>query len=312
MIAQPVFLVASERSGTTLLRLMLDHHPQIAFFFEFAYSVVHMPEPEGWPDLDEYHRILETDRIFLAGDLTVDKNLDYPHLIDDFLRQKRDRDGKPIVGAVVHHNFDRLLRIWPDARFIHLIRDGRDVGRSYIEMGWAGNMYTAVEGWCEAEALWEKVSNMVPEGRRIDVRHETLVREPEATLTGICEFLGVPYDAAMFDYTKDSTYGPPSPKLIEQWKRRLSPEETRLAEARCGTLLTERGYELSGYPPLTVTPRMEKQLRRQSRWYCAMIRKKRFGTSLFLADIVSRRLRLQPWQQYVRKRINVIQEKYLK
>ena len=104
--------------------------------------------------------------------LVINKGVDYPQLIDDFLRQKRDRDGKPFVGAVVHHHFDRLLRIWPDARFIHLMRDGRDVGRSYIEMGWAGNMYTAVDGWILAEQLWSKLSQIVPEERRIDVRYE--------------------------------------------------------------------------------------------------------------------------------------------
>jgi Sulfotransferase family len=44
MIKKPVFLVGSERSGTTLFRLMLDHHPQIACFFEFEYAVSRMPE----------------------------------------------------------------------------------------------------------------------------------------------------------------------------------------------------------------------------------------------------------------------------
>lgn len=312
MIAQPVFLVGSERSGTTLLRLMLDHHPQIAFFFEFAYSVLHMPEDEGWPDLQDYYRFLEADRIFLAAHLSIDERLDYPRLVDDFLRQKRDRDGKPIVGAVVHHHFDRLLRIWPDARFLHLVRDGRDVGRSYIEMGWSGNMYTAVEGWCRAEGLWDKLRLTVPEDRRIEVRYETLVREPAATLSRICEFVGVPYDAAMLDYSRYSTYGPPSPKLIGQWKHRLSPEEVRLAEARCGAMLAERGYGLSGHPPLEVTPEMDQRLRRESRWYCAMFRRKRYGTPLFLADLVSRRLQLRPWQAHVRKRLNAIEETYLK
>ena len=312
LITQPIFLVGSERSGTTLLRLMLDHHPQIAFFFEFEYAVEKVPDTRGWPDLIEYHTFLETNRIFEAGQLTIDKSLDYPHLIDSFLRQKRDRDGKPLVGATVHRQFDHVLRIWPDARFIHIFRDGRDVGRSAIEMGWAGNMYTAVELWIEAEELWSKVRREIRTEQHTDIRYEILVSQPETSLIRLCEFIGVPYDPAMLEYSKHSTYAPPSPQAIGQWKTKLPPDEVRLAEARIGTLLTERGYELSGYPALEVSQAMQKRLQRQNRWYCAMFRRRRYGTSLFLADFVTRRLGPHSWQASVRKRLNAIEKLYLK
>src|SRR5262249_10285452 len=153
--------------------------------------------------------------------------------------------------------FDRLLRIWPDARFIHIVRDGRDVGRSVIERGWAGNMYTAVEPWIEAELLWSRLCPVLAAERRTEIRYETLVGEPVATLTRLCEFIGVPYDPAMLEYPHDSTFDRPSPQLIGQWKRKLSPDAVRLAEARIGPILIERGYELSGYPRLEVTRPME-------------------------------------------------------
>ena len=200
MLEGPVFLVGSERSGTTLLRLMFDHHPQVAFFFEFEYSVTRMPETSGWPDLEEYYDFLEQNRIFRAARLTIDKGLDYPHLIDNFLRQKQRRDGKPVVGATVHYEFDRLLRIWPDARFIHLVRDGRDVARSVIAMGWAGNMYMAVEPWLRAETLWSSLSGRLPADRWMEIRFEKVVSEPETVLTRFCEFIGVPYDPMMLEY----------------------------------------------------------------------------------------------------------------
>ena len=209
LIAQPLFLVGAERSGTTILRMMLDHHPQIAFFCEFEYAVQKVPDSQGWPELSQYYEFLETNRIFEAGQLTIDKGLDYRHLIDSFLRQKRDRDGKPLVGATVHYQFDRLLRIWPDARFIHICRDGRDVGRSVIEMGWAGNMYTAVQRWMEAEEVWSGMRRELSANRYIDIRYEVLVTEPEATLTRLCEFIGVPYDPAMLDYS-ETQYVPAS------------------------------------------------------------------------------------------------------
>src|SRR5262249_54027367 len=120
MLHDPVFLVGSERSGTTLLRLMLDHHPAIAFHSEFEYAVAKMDNPAEWPCLDEYCRYLTSDRIFNGDGFLIDRSLSYPALIDSFLCQKRDAAGKPIVGATVHLDFDRLMRIWPQARFIHL------------------------------------------------------------------------------------------------------------------------------------------------------------------------------------------------
>ena len=166
LVKKPIFLVGSERSGTTLTRLMLDHHPMIAFFFEFEYSILSMSDDGAWPDLGEYIAHLRNDRIFNHAQLSIDESLDFPHLVDSFLVQKRDRDHKPIVGATVHYHFDRLLKVWPDARFIHILRDGRDVARSIMEMGWAGNMYTAVNHWIHAERLWEEMCKTLPESRR--------------------------------------------------------------------------------------------------------------------------------------------------
>ncbi|HKM55942.1 MAG TPA: sulfotransferase [Isosphaeraceae bacterium] len=312
LVTKPFFLVGSERSGTTLTRLMFDHHPLIAFFFEFEYAVDMMPESEGWPDLREYYEFLRPDRIFQAANVVIDEKLDYPHLVDSFLRRKRDRDNKPLVGATVHRHFDRLLRIWPDARFIHIVRDGRDVARSVIEMGWAGNMYTAVEGWIEAEMLWSRLCRDLPADRWTEIRYEALVSRPEATLTRVCEFLGVPYDPAMLDYHKYTTYGPPSPKASGQWKFKLSPDEIRLAEARIRDMLTERDYELSGHSPLEVSPAMARWLRLHNRCCRAMFRRRRYGLGLFLAQWVTRRFGPRSWQLRVQERINVIDTKYLK
>jgi len=189
--------------------LILDHHPQIAFS-DFYFTVEMLPEEGGWPDLDAYYAYLETDRIFQATGLTVDRGLEYPHLADSFLRQWQHRSGKPIVGGKIRCQFDRLLRIWPDAKFIHLLRDGRDAARSLIEMGWVGNMYTAGEFWLKAEREWDKLCQLVPSERRTELRYEDLVSDPVPTLTRVCEFVGVPYDPAMLSYPEDTTYGPPS------------------------------------------------------------------------------------------------------
>ena len=79
-IITPIFLVGAERSGTTLLRLMLDHHPKIAFNYEFEYAVNQINLNGNWPDLPAYYDYLSTNSIFLNTHFTVDHNLDYPTL----------------------------------------------------------------------------------------------------------------------------------------------------------------------------------------------------------------------------------------
>src|SRR5690606_8737994 len=73
----PTFLVGAERSGTTLLRLMLDHHPQIAWCSEFEYAVDQMRDDADppWPEIRRYRTYLATHRIFRAHGFRVDERL---------------------------------------------------------------------------------------------------------------------------------------------------------------------------------------------------------------------------------------------
>jgi hypothetical protein len=312
LLEKPVFLVGAERSGTTVLRLMLGHHPSIAWCNEFEYSVDPLVDEDLWPDLDSYYEWLKVHRIFQASKFEIDKELNYPSLINSFLCQLRDRTEKPLVGATVHRHFDQLLRIWPDARFIHILRDGRDVARSCIGMGWAGNVWTGVENWIEAEQLWDHFKLSLTPNRYVEVTYESLIAQPQATLTGICEFIGVPYDEAMLSYNENTTYDKPDPHLIAQWKRKLSDWEIQLVESRIDSMLVDRGYELSGLPPIKVTNLMERKLKLQS-WYArAMFRYNRFGPKLFLADYLSRKMRLKSWQTNIRLQMNQIETACLK
>jgi Sulfotransferase family len=312
MLEKPFFLVGAERSGTTLLRLMLDHHPFIGWVEEFEYSIDLVTDNGEFPSLDKYYEWLETHRIFQSMGFTIDKNLDYPLLINSFLEQKLNPYNKPIIGATVHRHFDRLLHIWSDACFIHLIRDPRDVARSCIGMGWVGNVWYGVDRWLEAEKLWSHLKNQISSDRYIEINYEDLISNPITVLTIISEFIGVKYNSSMLTYAQNTTYGFPDPKLIQQWQTKLSEVEIQLIESKVGDLLTNRGYELSGKPLIQPHSLQIKQLQLQNDWGKVTFRVKRLGLSLFLADFISRKLGLKSWQKRVKLNINEIEKKYLK
>ena len=311
MIETPMFLVGAERSGTTLLRLMLDHHPEIACWAEFEFAVDRISDGGDWPDLDEYVQWLELDRVLEEGRFAVRRTDNYRQMVNDFLLQKRERDGKTVVGATLHRHFNRALRIWPDARFIHLVRDPRDVARSSIQMGWAGNTAAAMDRWLTAEFLWDRLRAELPADRWVELRFEELIRQPEATLDRVCRLLGLRFDNAMFDYVQTTSYGLPDPKLTEQWRRKLSQFEIRLCESRLGSRLQRAGYEASGLPPLRVGGALRLWLRVQNQWSKRRFRVRRFGWRLVIADWLCRRLPAPArWRAHVRSRMYEISKSY--
>ncbi|MCK6545086.1 sulfotransferase [Myxococcota bacterium] len=302
----PIFLVGAERSGTTLFRLMLDNHPELAFQHEFELAVDELPEEGGWPDLYAFHEYLRTYR-FASFTYEIDKTLDYPSLIYSMLEQKRTRSGKPLLGATIHRHFDRILRLWPNATFIKLLRDGRDVARSNIGMGWAGNVWFGVERWIQEENDWREMERIVSEDRRITVRYEELIANPVEQLTRVCKWIGIEYSPQMLEYMHTESgknYKYPDPKLSYQWKKKLSEREIQLLESRIADMLVERGYELSGLPRITPSAAELAKLRVDNRIGKIRYRFDTLGPRLWAEDIVSRRVGPQTWRDKVVFKVN--------
>lgn len=310
-LEEPFFLVGSERSGTTLLRLMLAHHRDIECAPEFEFLVEAMPAQDGWPELESYYDWLSTNRIFAPHGLFIDRALDYPALMKSFVRQYCQRTEKPIHGATCHKHFDRLLRIWPRARFVHLVRDGRDVARSCVGMGWAGNVWHGAQRWIDAEQLWASLVPRIDAARRFELSYENVIREPEAELRRLCAFLGTDYDPGMLDYARDSSYERPDPKLIAQWKKKLRREDLALLEARIGPLLRARGYEESGVPALPVGGWTRFKLALDDRLGRFRFRCERYGLSHVVRSRLARSLGIEAWVRALRLEQNEIDNRHL-
>ncbi len=298
----PIFLVGSVRSGTTLLGDMLEHHPEVALPGEFELAVDFLGPACEEPELAAYHTWLETNRHFRGHRLEIDPKLAYRDLVASLLEQmRRSSRGpeRPQLGVSVHRRFGCLHSLFPGARFIHLVRDPRDVAASLIEQGWAGNHFTGARQWREVEEEWERSAPAIPPERRIELRFEDLVADAPAALARLCAFIGVPYREEMLRYPEDSTYGPVDPRIAGRWRRVLSARAIRLAEAGAGDLLARRGYEPSGLPRWPLDRGAAHLLDLHCRLVRLRFRLRRYGVGLWLRRRAAMALGLAGWRRRI-------------
>ncbi len=310
----PFFIVGSVRSGTTMLRLMLDHHPRISCFGEFEYAVDLLDDPNSWPSGKRYAIWLAHERRFRASNLTVDSYGSYPEIANKMFTEQLARSKKTLTvgGAAVHRHFERLPRLWPDAKFIYLYRDPRDVAKSCVQLGWAGNVWTGRQFWLTAEESWKKLSQNLNSHQRMEVCNEELVRNPVAQLTEVTRFLGEEYSPEMLTYHKTSTYEPPDIKLLDQWKKKLSQREIQLVEAGIQEQIMTRGYILSAYPPLNLGRLDYLKLKLHDKLGKQRYAVQRYGFSLQTSDFLARKLGLSRLAEKLALQKQAIDQQFIK
>ena len=191
-------------------------------------------------------------------------------------REGKTRWGDKTPGYV--REMHRIESVLPEARFVHLVRDGRDVALSVLGMNWGPSTVP------EAAFRWKKrilrSREQAPRiGHYVELRYEDLVRDTEDTLQRICEFIELPYDEAMLRYheraperlqekARDLDRGPdkapqsaearlsshalatqpPDPDRIERWRTEMSAEDRAVYEELAGDLLADLGYEVETVP----------------------------------------------------------------
>lgn len=241
MTTEPIFVYGALRSGTTVFRLMLNAHDgiqnpgEVDFLFDFLHR--DPAAPGGWRyDIDR----LRENRIFRAHKLQIPDGIDGLDLMSDFMRQFQARRPAAVLTMNLHRHAERVGEVLPGARFIHLLRDPRDVARSSVVMGWAGLSYYGVDHWMETERSWDAAG--FPSEQVLTLKFEDLMADLDGRLAAVCDFLEVPFAESMLGYHHDTTYGPPDPKIAEQWRRKADPHEIALLEGKCGALIRARGY----------------------------------------------------------------------
>lgn len=304
---EPVLLVGAEQSGTTLLRLMLDSHPEVAFAEEFQYAVDPITADGRFPSTIEFGARVALDRVFSASGFQFDPSLGFEEMVNGFLVSRQRRKEALVVGATLHHGFARALHLWPEARFLHLVRDPRDVAAARMAVGLSGNPWHGVNHWIKAEDEWAALSSGLAPERQLTVHFAELVDDPDSTLTTICRFLGVDYTGQMLNYVLDTDYQEPNPNLAGDWRDTLSAHDVRLVETRVGDRLTGAGFIPSGQEPIEPTDRYLDWLRWHDRAGRIASRVSRFGVRLTVADLAARAVGTESMQRSVRLRLDRVE-----
>lgn len=237
----------------------------------------------------------------------------YPEIVRSMWKQLASREAKPFVTCSIHSRFDRLREIWPDVKFVFLIRDPRDVARSCVGMGWAGEPTHGADYWLEPTRRWLAMRDQLPTDEFVEVRYEDLLSEPQGTLDRCCRLIGEQFDPRMLSFHESSSYQPLDPSLAYQWKLKAPRREAELIEVACGDLLDQFRYERTQPPPKAATSieRAQLQLRNRTgrfRWRC-----KRYGVGLTLRWAIVKRMSIDSrLRSNAQMQINAIDLKHLK
>lgn len=256
----PIVLGGCGRSGTTLLRMMLDSHPRICCGPESSVFRRRALDPEALAD-----------RFGLARrDLRViyDSAASRPAFIEAFAALCLQASGKARWAEKTPRNISRIgatFHFFPDARFVHVLRDGRDVAcslRTHPRHAVVDGKLVPLDTWkplggC-ARRWRDDIECSRPwwnDSRFHTLRYEELVRQPESVLRRLMAFLGEPWDDAMLAHAGSSSsrdvtrfaqnpeaIGVVSAASIGRWKRDLDARDRRIFKRIAGGLLIELGY----------------------------------------------------------------------
>jgi hypothetical protein len=273
-----LFLLGCPRSGTTLLGRMLSAHREVEVLPEVRWLARRYAQREGLtPDgyltpsffarLQNFGRFskLPLRQEELAPYVENPGAISYADFITVLCDAFGKNCGKRLVGVknadhAVPMDLSVLHHLWPEAKFVHLIRDGRDVCLSVLNWRIREKVERLFSTWNECRisnlaAWWEWQIRLLREAggalsgeQYLEVRYETLVAHPEETCARLCDFMGVAYDPAMMrshenppDRKAKQPWLPPTPGRRD-WRSQMPRDDQERFEAVAGALLDELGY----------------------------------------------------------------------
>jgi len=277
MTAAPFFIVGSSRSGSTLLRMILTSHSRLAIPPETWYllplleqfpldrpldahalecAVTMVTSDYRWPDMSMDTSTFRRRAIELKEPYLKD-------LVEIVYKYHLEQEGKLRWGDKTPGYIKivpQLANLFPDALFIHLLRDGRDVTRSMEAVGWYGpEVRNNTREWSEAVDCYECWQRSALADRMMTIRYEDLARETDATMRSTCGFLGERFEPQMLSWEGNVSrliplremqiHGKlgrkPNTADVARWKREMNAWEILAIESFIGSRLRRNGYALT-------------------------------------------------------------------
>lgn len=239
-----IFSFGARRSGTFWLQRIITSHPRVApvpsesFFFASAIA----PLFEAFQDVDRY--VQSTGRIYADREVLLDATRDF---CDRIFLQFRERGTDRIAERTPVHveHIDLISAIYPDAYFVHIVRDGRDAVRSLASRDWYdGSLEEAAREW-RRSVLAARAARR-PE-RFLEVRYEELLANPLPLIAQIFDFLDLGVDRHVLDAAAEEAQvklnaDSKTPISAQKWRWAMAPEEQDLVLRVAGDALLEYGY----------------------------------------------------------------------
>lgn len=274
---RPVFISGCPRSGTSLLGTALGAHPEICSVPESQFKIEALSGLSLDSEVGRYWDAIEKSirtRRFRSWSKCLER-VDpaaasgagsFADVVDLVVRAYAAGSGKPQASVWAddtpsNKNFlATLFRLFPNAKAIHIVRDGRAVANSVQQRDWGPNTaFFAGLWWLAHISLALAAEQKFPPERIRRVHYEALALRPRETLTELCEWLGIGFSDQMLDasfYKPDSrsakfnplTKQAPRADRVEAWRESLSPREIEIFESVTKEMLEYLGYDVDFGP----------------------------------------------------------------
>lgn len=285
------FILGNPRSGTSLLRIILNNHKNIIAPPESGFAHWWLKKYGTWQkkDCDNLEKLKslmndlmlsrkietwELDFNALYEKIILTKPSNYSELVTlVYLEFITKMDVKVIIDKnnyYINHLKD-LLKIWPDAYFIHLVRDGRDVASSYMELmdkdikyikykpKLSKNIADIASEWTNNVLSIEEYLLTINKDKRITIKFEDLIFSTKDTLNDLCEHFKIEFDDVMMNYYsqterkylepketsgwKEKTTSPPLTSRVGRYHEDISPSDLKIFNSIAYEALSSFGYK---------------------------------------------------------------------
>jgi hypothetical protein len=274
---RPIFVVGCPRSGTTMLSLMIHAHPRLAMPPESRFLIKTWRKREKYGDLSTPEKRMALAKSCVrTGSKVRDLGLDPDETLQAILA------APPTIGSAFgtvfklfaekhgaarwgdkrpayYQEVDVLLRLFPDAQIVHIVRDGRANVASLKKMPWwPYDSIGSMAAWSQAEFCSQRNQRRLPKDVFHVIRYESLVADPEPVLRELCAFLEEDFHPAMLAPSEVRDVVPEkktwhvalnqsvNTDRVESWRKGLEPWELGLMETVLRRKLQRWDYRLSG------------------------------------------------------------------